>query len=203
MNKQQLTSVVTIVLSIIFGTGLAYAVFVSNTISISNNTITAGEAAIKFCDTVDANKWTTAMNPVTTLAGMIPGESRDVYAGRNIYIGNDGGQLTSLLGSNLCNGYLATASASNTSLKITPTLQISAESCPTAMADTTLLKLELGSEAVTKTVSQWVANSSPFEQVFTPNSTLHFQATASYDQAATTQAVGCSFVLHFSGSQVL
>jgi hypothetical protein len=199
--KKKMLILATVILSIIFGTGFAYALFTSNVLSISNNSITAGEAAIKFCDTVDTNAWTTNMNPATTLAGMVPGEEREVYGGRNIFIGNDGGQLANVLGSGWCTSYQSTVNNSTVSLRIVPNLELTSDTCPTGMADTIQLRLTFGSQSLTKTISAWAANTAPFDAPLLPNAAQSFHAYAQYDTTATTQAAACNFNVHFTGLQ--
>ncbi len=204
MKNKKLVLAFSIIGSLLLSIGIAYAAFVSNALSISNNSITSGEAAIKFCDTVAANQWTTSMNPFTSLNRMIPGEERDVYAGRNIYVGNDGGSLQGVLGSGQCNGYLTAANQSNTPLKIIPTLQFSNDDCPAAAAAETLVRINLADQSSGfQPVSYWATNNTPVNLTLTANNTAHLQVSAKLDPSAVTQTAHCNFSLNLTGQQAM
>lgn len=101
MKKKLLKSIISLAVVLALGAGATYALFTSNTVTISNNTLTTGEAAIKLCNADGTNNWKTSVNPSFTLADMIPGGEGELSEGMRIYLGNDGGGLDAIWG--VCN----------------------------------------------------------------------------------------------------
>ncbi len=200
--KQLLGKTSAVVFLVMGCVGLVAAAFLSNPLTIHNNTVTTGEAAIKFCDTVDLNKWTNSMSPMTVLGGMLPGEERDLYAGRTIYIGNDGGSLSGVLGGSQCNGYAVDANSSNVKLKVIPTVEISEESCPSAIAADLALTVEIAGQSLGyHTIQELTTNTVPVDLLLLPNTTGRFKVTVRFSSTSQAQAQSCAFTMKLVGRQ--
>lgn len=191
------------ILSTLFiGSGIAYGIYLSNVVTISNNTVTTSEASLKMCDATGINRWNTSLNPSMTLSNMVPGEERDVFAGRTLKIGNDGGALDQVSGTSQCNGYTAPLGHSAVSLRIVPTVVYTVESCQGSIANDIQLKFDIDSQTSGyKSLQSWSTNSQELSQLLTPNATGTLKAYAQLASTSTVQNGNCAFTIALTGRQ--
>lgn len=187
---------------IIAGSGIAYASFVSNTVTLGSNALTTGEASLKLCDTEDKNQWLTAVNPTLNISRMLPDEERDLLGQRLVYVGNDNSKLAANFTNNHCQVYGETAGNSNTPLKLTPSVVFQTETCPTPLPSNIKLRFNFNDQPTEyKTLTSWSSNTTAFEPVITPGSAALVSIFAQLSSTTSVQSERCQFTINLTGKQ--
>lgn len=192
-------------LLVLLGAGAAYAFYLSNTVSIGNNTVTTSEAAIKVCDVTGNNRWTTSMSPALNLSAMVPGEERDAFAGRIMYVGNDNSSLETAAGGSRCTTYDTSVprEQSTVAMKLVPTLAWANESCPISLANDLQVKIDVDTASSGfKTLQTWSSNAADVGSQLAPNSASQFKVYTQLASGSTVQNGSCTFTINLTGKQV-
>lgn len=184
------------------GAGVAYAAFASNTVSLTGNQLTTGSANVKLCDVSGGNAWLESITPGFDLAGMVPGEERDLMGTREIYLGNDNSQLATSFADARCGAYLATAGLSNTPVSTVPTVQFNAETCADPLPSNVKLRFNInGIDTDAKTLTAWSSNTTKYGDAILPGKVAAVKAFAQLSTTATVQNGRCDFTVNFTGKQ--
>lgn len=184
------------------GAGAAYAAFTSNTVSLTGNKITTGNAAIKLCDVDGENGWTTSVNPSLNLTGLLPEEERNLLGDRQIFIGNDNTALTGNFTDARCSQYLETAALSDAPLKVTPNLIFTNETCPDPLQSNIKIRFEIdGIDTGYKTLNSWATNATSFGNTLLPGQVQQVKAFTQLSSTTTTQNSQCDFTINLTGKQ--
>lgn len=204
MNKKLLISIVSLVVVLALGVGATYALFTSNTVTISANTLTTGEATIKLCNKLGLNDWRNTLSPVLILTDMIPGGTeRELTGSAEIYLGNDNGVLgTNNTGG--CVSYFDAAGHSDVAMRMIP--KVSNLNCPgvSVLGDQLELRFDMnGSSTGYAPLSWWVNNIGPYTPTFNPGETARVLMYARLVSGAAAQKTTCTFDVTFTGEQVL
>lgn len=189
---------------LILGGSVAYASFVSNTVTIGSNTVTTGEASLKLCDTGDKNQWLTGINPNLALSRMKPDEERDLLGQRAVYVGNDNGLLAANFTNGQCQQYGEIASNSNTAVRLVPTVVIQSDACPAPLPSQIKLRFNLNDQVSEyKTLTSWSTNTTAYEPVANPGSATRLNIFAQLSSTASVQNERCQFTINLTGKQAL
>lgn len=202
MYKKIWISATSIVSVIALGAGATYALFTSNTVTLSNNTITTGEAAIKVCNATVGDQWDNSLATNFTLDGMVPGAAeRQLTDGTTLFVGNDEGSLDNNLGGD-CTTYNG-AIQSNSSINVKLVPQIVLNSCPAAVADELELRFVIGGvDSGYGDITFWTTNAGVYGVQLDPDDTGLVQVYSQLPASATQQGETCTFDITFQGQQV-
>jgi len=203
MYKKLFLSATSLVSVVALGIGTTYALFTSNTVTMSANSITTGVAAIKLCRATTDDAWRNALTTNFTLTGMIPGGvEKELTTGAEIHVGNDsGGLINNLTVPTRCNTYGDTASSSSTNVKLVPKIQNLV--CPGTLPTDLQLRFEIGGiDSGFGTMAFWQTNATPYGAQFNPDQDGQVKIFSQLSSGATDQGTACTFDVTFQGLQV-
>lgn len=203
MNKQLLRSILSLSVLALVGGGVTYALFTSNTVSITSNSLTSGSAEIKLCDATVEEKWTNSLAGFS-LSNLIPNApEEELTEGKDILLGNDSGTLNNNHADD-CTAYAdgVTPGSSDTTLNIVP--KVASTSCDeAALEDQLELQFSVGGTlSAWQSLSLWEANTASVGSSLAPDADIPIQVFARLDDLATDQDSGCTFDVTFTGEQV-
>ncbi len=202
MSKKLSYQIVLVVFAVVCGCGAVYAAFVSNTVTIANNTLTTGEAAIKICDYTGSNSWTTSLSPSLNLDNVAPGEERELFPDRDIEVGNDGGYLDQALTNNRCPSYALTPNRTQTVLAIVPIVNLLSPDCPSTLATDISLRFDFnGTSSSAKTLLDWSTNHQLIGDALRPNTASQLKVFAALAPDSSSQNASCTFTINLTGQQ--
>lgn len=197
-------SILSLVATLAIGGGITYALFNSNTVTISGNSMAGGEAAIKLCNATGANNWRNTISPSLSVSDLVPSatDTKQLTADNQIYLGNDGGSLDALLDPS-CDTYFDTASSSDVAMAIVPTLNT--VRCPDDPNLATQMKLKFDFNDGTvvtseKSLTDWTSNSTGWGSL-APDEVYEVNIIGRLGTGATTQNGTCTFDINFAGEQ--
>lgn len=203
MYKKIWFSATSIVAVIALGAGATYALFTSNTATISANTLTTGLAEIKICKESTPGTWNSSVSPGYTIGGLVPGASEtEVTAGSQIYLGNDDGDLENELGTGICDAYTGPEGSSDISLQMVPKISDLVCGDVSLQTDMQLRFLINGNNTGYGSLAFWTTNTSPIAQTFAPGQAFQVQIFTQLSSLATVQDTSCTFDLDFQGAQI-
>lgn len=201
-KKQIIRSAAIVVTTIGLSASATYASFTSNQVTVPDSRLTTGQAAIKICEVSANNNWGNSIEPSTNLSQLIPDEERELFANREIYIGNDNGQLATSLDQEKCSGYSEAANLSTTPLRLMPTVSFATENCPESLPTHIRLRFELdGIDTGYRTLNSWLTNTTQYGAVVLPGFNVGVKTFAQLSSSATTQDLSCLFGIQFNGKQ--
>lgn len=203
----KMVKAVTFILTVLLvGAGIAYAVYLSNVVNISNNTITTTEAAIKVCDRKSfPGYWSTGLAVPIAVNDMVPGQEVDLYEGHEIYIANDGGGLNFAFPGTTCTSYAPTVerAATKVRLKLRPTVTYDPESCSEGLANDLQLRFDMsGVSGSYASLKEWSAQQDLVGDILSPNTFSYTRVYARLSEESTQQKSSCKFAVNFGGIQV-
>ena len=191
-----------VALLVLAGSGIAYASFTSNTVTLGSNAVTTGEANLKLCDTGDKNLWLSGINPPLNTTRILPDEERDLLGSRAVYIGNDNGLLPANFANTHCQAYGETAGNSNTPLKVVPTVVFQTETCPAPLPSNIKLRFNFNDQPTEyKTLTSWSSNTTTYEPKLNPGGTALVNIFAQLSSTTTLQSGQCQFTINMTGKQ--
>lgn len=204
MNKKLLKSIVSLVAVLALGVGVTYALFTSNTVTISNNTLTTGEATIKLCNRDGTNNWKNSISPGLILTDMVPGVEEELTDDTHrIYLGNDGGNLSALWGG-VCDSYGDPAGSSDVPMRMVP--KVMNVNCfgDSILKDQLKLRFTFsgGDDTGLGTLTYWMGNVAPYGPTFAVDAGYRIRMYSELDPSATLQNKTCTFDVDFTGVQV-
>lgn len=176
-----------------------YAVFTASPVTVANNTISTGSVNSALCDKADGN-WKSSIVNSFSIRHLIPGEEneQELTADKNIYVGNDGGNLISEI---TCPHYAGTSGHSDISLRFIP--KVNFTSCTEEARDSIRLDFDMGEilRSGYKTLREWSANGDPEGPVYQVNQARNIKVYAALDINSQMQNTTCQFDLMFQGVQ--
>ena len=201
MYKKIVLSAASLLGVLALGIGATYALFTSNTATLSNNTITTGAAAIKLCNATTGDQWANSLATNFTLTGMVPGATeRELTLGTTLFAGNDSGTLNNNLGGD-CTTYLDTASNSSVNMKLVP--KVSFVSCPGGVENDIQITFVIGGvDSGYGTLAFWSTNAGTYGVQLNPDDTGLVKVFSQLPSGATVQGTACNFDITFQGLQV-
>jgi hypothetical protein len=205
MDKRLLKSGLALLTTLGIGALATFALFTSNTATISNNLLTSGTANIKLCDattTTGTNTWSDTIAPNLNLTGVAPGEDKQLTADKEIYLGNDSSDLDDNLGSGKCN--TGSNGNSTVNLRMIPKVIYDTGLCSATLADLFKLKFQIGAAGNTtdyKTLAEWAVNTETIPPTFNPDEDRRVRVFATLADEASEQGATCSFNITFHGEQ--
>ncbi len=216
IDTRLLKSILSLTAVAVVGGGATYAAFTTNAVTIANNSVTAGSANLKICNKVDTNNWRTSITPNLKVANLTPGAAATELTNSDssataIFIGNDGGSLTtnSISG---CASYSDPAGSSDITLKLQPEITTGTLVCDSGaptLKDNLQLQFKFYDQAgtlvdssTTRTLADWVANTTNYGTNFAPNDIQQIKLFASLKSTATAQDANCTFEVKFTGEQI-
>lgn len=204
MEKRLFKSIISLVAVLALGAGATYALFTSNTVTVSNNTLTTGEATIKLCNVDGDNEWQNSISPVFTLTDLVPGAvEEELSATAEIWLGNDGGGLVPVAPGK-CTAYDAIdgVGSSDVTMNFVPVVTNLVCGDASLLNDLTL-RLELnGTTMNTLSLGTWAANITAYGPTLAPDFAGQLKLYAALDSGATVQNTTCTFDVTFTGEQV-
>jgi len=207
MDTRLIKSFVVLGLVGVLGVGATYAQLTSNTVTISGNTINTPDAKIKICDNTpnSGDGWDTTLAGFT-VNDLAPGEIAELTTGKNVVIGNDNGSLaTAGFGDgdpNSCASYSVAAENSGVDLSIVP--QVVQSGCDGDLANDLKLTFKLDDgTAVTDTLFNWAANTTPLGPALIPGTFQTLTVGVELVNDATDADTSCTFNIELTGQQVL
>lgn len=201
MTPKYIKIITAVIVGVAVSAGAAYAVFKSNTVSIDGNKLTTGQATVKLCDTQGTNGWATSISPNLNALGMSPGEERNMLGEREIYIGNDNGQLADVL-VDRCDQYSEVAASSTVPMQMVANVSFTDEQCPDPLQSNVKLRFTVnGQDTGYKTLNSWATNTTTVEPLLAPGETGQIQAFAQLSSTTNVQGASCDFAITFTGKQ--
>lgn len=203
MYKKLVLSATSLLSVLALGIGATYALFTSNTATLSANTLTTGLAEIRVCKENTPGTWDTTAAGFTVSA-MVPGAAEsELTTGSQVYLGNDDGTLNTELGAGICDQYTGAPGSSDIPLQMVP--KLSNLSCGNVSLETDMqLRFVINSiDSGYGTLSFWTTNTTPYGGTFTPGVAHQVQIFTKLSSGATVQNTSCTFNVDFQGSQVI
>lgn len=204
MKSRLVKSFMSLALVLAIGSSATYALFTSNTVTISSNAVTTGEANIKLCNSFNGDdNWKDIINPDLSVGNLVPGGPSLPLTGADIYVGNDDGSLdTAVLPD--CDDYdeSATEGSSDVSMKLVPEIT-------TPVCNAVGLEDELELEFVIGTTSSgfgsltfWNTNTAQYGDTLAPGEGKKVVINARLVSTSESQNKTCEFDVNFTGKQV-
>lgn len=202
MKKRLIQSVFSLVAILALGTGATYALFTSNTVTVSNNTLTTGNATVKICNALGANNWRNSVNPSFVANKLVPGgPEKELSSTGELYLGNDNGGLVPVAPGK-CTSYFDAAGMSDVPMKFVP--QMTAVTCDDAsLKDQMMVRFEIGGvDSGYGSLTFWETNTTTYGATVNPDFAGSLKIYTKLDSAATLQNKTCTFNATFTGKQV-
>jgi hypothetical protein len=136
---------------------------------------------------------------------MIPGEERDAFAGRIMYVGNDNSSLETAAGGSRCTTYDTSMprEKSTVVMKVVPTLAWASETCPNSLANDLQVKIDVDTATSGyKTLQTWSSNVTDVGSQLAPNAASQFKVYTQLASGSTVQNGSCTFTINLTGKQV-
>ena len=196
-------SLLSLMATLVIGGGVTYALFTSNTVTISQTTLTSGTAAIKLCDGIDATGWRNSVTPTLTGLNLTPGTEQEITLGQDLYIANDDGTLATTTPPAGCNTYTEAFSLSTIPMTMIPKVAaVTGSNCPALAQNELELRFETGSfNSGYGSLTFWLTNVTPYSNIFSPGQEEEVRIFARLNPTSNQQGLNCIFDITFNGQQ--
>jgi hypothetical protein len=201
-------SVLSLVATLAIGGGITYALFTSNSVTVTQSKLTTGTANLRICDSsastpAGTNTWQDSFSSKIDFTGLTPSTTGvDITPNQKIYLGNDDGSLQDAIDNVLCNSYKSgvTPGNSNITLKMVPTISSLVCTDP-ALKDAMELGFIYGASSPTyQSLNYWTTNDTA-SGTFAAGEAKTLQLKARLDPNYTNQNQNCTFDTTFVGQQ--
>ncbi len=196
-----------LVATLAIGGGVTYALFTSNPVTVSSNTVSTGSANVRVCDgTNPGGQWQDSVS--TTMSYTInPGDDDVNVMGTNhLYLANDDGTLaTAPLPVANCGSYGSgiTTGTSTISMQMVPSVSnVTCTAADSNFGSTLQVRFGNGTQwSSYRSLSSWASNTTDYVPLYAHGTTNELIIQAKLSSTYTTQGASCTFDSHFTGKQ--